>query len=96
MDTMIEGYFMGMTSTWFALASFNINIDDAEMIRLCLVQFVKNDEMKIPCEKWGDSPLVHTYPEFCNFMIKQIIRIEGRKGILATANIVNLVEDSTK
>ena len=29
-------------------------------------------------------------------MIKQIIQIEGRKGILATTNIANLVKDSTK
>ena len=28
--------------------------------------------------------------------MKQIIRIEGRKGTLATSNIDNMVEDSTK
>ena len=33
---------------------------------------------------------------FFRFFIKQIIRIEGRKGTLATANIANLVEDSIK
>ena len=52
--------------------------------------------MNEPCEKWEDSPLACTYTEFGNFMIKQIIRIEGRKRMLATANIANLVENSTK
>ena len=49
MDQMIEGFFMGMTSSRFTLASLNITIDNAEMIRLCLIQFIKNDEMNEPC-----------------------------------------------
>ena len=66
------------------------------MIQLCLVQFKKNDEINESCEKWEDSAVACTYNEFQNFMIKQIIQIEGRKGTLATQNIANLVEDSTK
>ena len=93
---MIEGYFMGITSARFTLTSLNMTIDDAEMICLCLVQFIKNDEMNEPCEKWEDSTLARTYMAFREFFVKQIIRIEGRKGTLATANISNMVEDSTK
>ena len=51
MDEMIEGFFMGMTWARFTLASLNITIDDAGMSRLCLVQFIKNDEMNEPYEK---------------------------------------------
>ena len=32
---MIEGYFMGMTSARFSLASLNMTIDDAKMVCLC-------------------------------------------------------------
>ena len=96
MDQMIEGYFMGMTSAYFTLASLNMTINDAKMIRLYLVQFKQNDEMNEPCEKWEDSTLAWTYSEFRKFFIKQIIGIEGRKGTLATTNIANMVKDFTK
>ena len=46
--------------------------------------------------KWDDSTVARTYTEFQNFMIKQVIWFEGRKRALSTANIANLVEDSTK
>ena len=52
--------------------------------------------MNGPCENWEDSILAHTYSEFRNFMIKKLIQIEARKGTLTTANIANMVEDSTK
>ena len=66
------------------------------MICLCLVQFIKNDEMNKLCEKWEDATVPRTYTAFREFFIKHIIRIEGRKGTLVTANITNMVEDSTK
>ena len=83
MDEMIEEYFMKMTSARFTLAALNNPMDDAEMIRLCLVQFILNEEMNEPCEKWEDSPLARTYLNFREFFIKQAIRIEGRKGTQA-------------
>ena len=96
MDMTIESFSMDMTPAQFILASHNTIIGDAKMIRLCLVQFMKNPEMNEPCENCEDSILARKYSEFQNFMIKQIIQIEGRKGTLATANIANLVKDSTK
>ena len=51
--------------------------------------------MNEPCEKWEDSTVGNTYENFRKFMIKQIIRIEGRKGTLGTSNIPNLVKAST-
>ena len=95
MDGMIEGFFMEMIAARFTLAYLNMAIDDAEMIRLCLVQFILNDEMNEPCEKLENTTVPQTYTNFCEFFIKQIIRIERRKETLATANIANQVKAFT-
>ena len=97
MDMMIETYFKNMTSCQYTLVLLGNLLDNAEMIRLCLVQFNLNDEMNEACEKLEDSPTtVRTYIDFQKFMTKQIILIEDRKGTLATTNIANLVIESTK
>ena len=92
---MIETYFVAMTEARFMLASLNMPMVDGEMIHLCLAQFILNEEMNEPCEKWEDSTVAPTFVNFRTHMIQQMIRIEGRQGTLATANIANLVEAST-
>ena len=64
MDQMIETYFVGMTEARFMLASLNMPMPDAEMIRLCLAQFILNEEMNEPCEKWEDSIVAPTFVNF--------------------------------
>ena len=51
-DQMIETYFVAMTETRFMLASLNMPMVDGEMICLCLAQFILNEEINEPCEKW--------------------------------------------
>ena len=60
MDMMVKSYLMDMISAWFTLSSLGTTINNAKMIRLCLVKFTKNPEMNEACEKWEDS-LVCTY-----------------------------------
>ena len=97
MDMMMEQYFKNMGTCQFTLASLGNAITDGEMICLCLVQFTKNDDLIEPCKKWEDQPAnARTYADFQRFMIQQVIRFENRRGTLGTANIANLVEESTK
>ena len=57
----------------------------------------KIEDLIESCEKWEDQPAnLQTYPAFQTFMIKQVIRVENRKGILGTAKIANFVEATTK
>ena len=71
-----------------------------QLIFLILVQFIKNDDLIGPCEKWEDRPVnTCTYGDFHQFMIKQVIRTDNRKGTLGTlgtAKIANLVEEPIK
>ena len=97
MVMMIETYFKTMLMCQFTLASLQRPVGGDEMIRLCMVQFKMNDELIESCEKWEDQPpLARTFNDFCNFMIKESIKIGGRKGSLASQNIANLVEDANK
>ena len=97
MNMMMETYFKNMLMCQFTLASLGQPVPGTKMIQLCMVQFKLNDELTESCEKWEDQPAnARTYNDFCVFIIKQIIRIGGRKGTLATQNIANLVEDANK
>ena len=97
MVMMMGTYFKTMMMCQFTLASLQQPVSGAEMIRLCMVQFKLNEELIESCEKWEDQPaLARTFNDFCTFMIKQSIRIGGRKGTLGSQNIANLVEDANK
>ena len=97
MDMMIEKYFKSMTTSQYTLASLSNLLADEEIICLCLVQFTKNNDLIESCEKWEDQPAnARTYTDFQRFMIQQVIQIENCRGTLGTANIANLVEESTK
>ena len=94
---MMETYFKTMMMCRFTLSSLGRPVLGDEMIRLCMVQFKLNEELTESCEKWEDQPAnARTYNGFCNFMIKEIIEIGGRKGTLTSQNIANLVEDTNK
>ena len=65
MDMMIEKYFNAMTTSQYTLASLSNLLDDAEIIRLCLVQIIKNDDLIESCEKWEDQLAnAETWAEF--------------------------------
>ena len=97
MVMMMETYFKTMMMCQFTLASLQRPVGGGEMIRLCMVQFKLNEELIESCEKWEEQPAhVLTYNDFCNFMIKESIKIGGRKGTLGSQKIGNLVEDANK
>ena len=54
-DMMMEKYFKTMGTSQFTLASLGTTLTDEEMIRLCLVQFTRNDNLIKSCEKWEDQ-----------------------------------------
>ena len=84
MNMMMETYFKTMMMCQFTLSSLGRAVPDDEMIQLCMVQFKLNEELTKSCEKWEDQPAnARTYNNFCNHMIKEIIKIGRRKGTLA-------------